>query len=82
MEKIRELTRERLSEVELIQVELPGPAEPPDPWLAMVEIRRDPEVAATMFNILETQRIVEGECNLTLVRMRATIRPGSSRSMR
>jgi regulator of protease activity HflC (stomatin/prohibitin superfamily) len=38
---------------------------------AMAEICRDPEVAATMFNILETQRIVEGECGLTLVRMSA-----------
>ena len=38
---------------------------------AMAEISGDAEVAETMFEILETQRIVEGECNLTLVRMPA-----------
>jgi regulator of protease activity HflC (stomatin/prohibitin superfamily) len=38
---------------------------------AMAEICRDPDVAAAIFDILETQRIVEGESSLTLVRMRA-----------
>jgi len=36
---------------------------------AMADICSDAEVAETMFDILETQRIVEGESNLTLVRM-------------
>lgn len=36
---------------------------------AMAKICSDPEVAQTVFEILETQRIVDGECNLTLVRM-------------
>jgi len=35
---------------------------------AMANICSDPEVAQTVFEILETQRIVDGECNLTLVR--------------
>jgi regulator of protease activity HflC (stomatin/prohibitin superfamily) len=35
---------------------------------AMADISRDTEVAQTMFEILETQRIVEGDCNLTLLR--------------
>jgi hypothetical protein len=38
---------------------------------AMAEICRDQDVASTIFDILETQRILEGECSLTLVRMRA-----------
>lgn len=38
---------------------------------AMANIGRDTEVAQTMFEILETQRIVEGDCNLTLLRMPA-----------
>jgi regulator of protease activity HflC (stomatin/prohibitin superfamily) len=36
---------------------------------ALANICSDPEVAQTVFEILETQRIVEGECNLTLLRM-------------
>ncbi len=36
---------------------------------AMAEISADPEVASTMFEILETQRIVEGESALTLLRV-------------
>ncbi len=36
---------------------------------AMATICRDSEVAQTMFEILETQRIVEGECDLTLLRV-------------
>lgn len=36
---------------------------------AMAEICRDAEVAQTLFEILETQRIVEGESKLTLLRM-------------
>ena len=35
---------------------------------AMAEISRDPETAAPLFELLETQRIVEGEAHLTLVR--------------
>lgn len=35
---------------------------------AMSEICKDPEVAATMFDILETQRMVDGESDLTLIR--------------
>ena len=35
---------------------------------AMADICIDAEVAQTMFDILETQRIVEGDCNLTLLR--------------
>ena len=35
---------------------------------AMAEISRDDEVSELMFELLETQRIVEGEANLTLVR--------------
>lgn len=35
---------------------------------AMAEISRDPETAEPMFEPLETQRIVEGEAHLTLVR--------------
>lgn len=35
---------------------------------AMAEICRDPDVAQTMFDILETQRILEGGCGLTLLR--------------
>jgi regulator of protease activity HflC (stomatin/prohibitin superfamily) len=35
---------------------------------AMAAICSDPEVAQTVFEILETQRIVDGECKLTLVR--------------
>ncbi|HOP27237.1 MAG TPA: SPFH domain-containing protein [Candidatus Sabulitectum sp.] len=35
---------------------------------AMSEICRDPEVASTMFDILETQRMVDGDGRLTLVR--------------
>jgi len=35
---------------------------------AMAEISSDAEVAEAMFELLETQRIVEGEANLTLVR--------------
>jgi regulator of protease activity HflC (stomatin/prohibitin superfamily) len=38
---------------------------------AMAEICRDPDVASTIFDILETQRILEGEGSLTLVRMQA-----------
>src|SRR6516165_5510915 len=38
---------------------------------AMAEICRDPEVAKTMFDILETQRIAESDCHLTLVRTSA-----------
>ncbi len=38
---------------------------------AMARICSDTEVAQTMFEILETQRIVEGKCNLTLLRMSA-----------
>lgn len=38
---------------------------------AMADICRDTEVAQTMFEILETQRIVEGDCTLTLLRMPA-----------
>ncbi len=34
----------------------------------MAEISRDAEVAEAMFQLLETQRIVEGDANLTLVR--------------
>ncbi len=34
----------------------------------MADISRDAEVAEAMFELLETQRIVEGEANLTLVR--------------
>ena len=37
----------------------------------MAEICRDPEVAKTMFDILETQRIAESDCHLTLVRTSA-----------
>jgi regulator of protease activity HflC (stomatin/prohibitin superfamily) len=37
---------------------------------AMADISRDAEVSETMFDILETQRIVEGECSLTLLRMK------------
>jgi hypothetical protein len=33
----------------------------------MAEICRDPEVAKTMFDILETQRIAESDCHLTLL---------------
>jgi regulator of protease activity HflC (stomatin/prohibitin superfamily) len=36
---------------------------------AMADICSDAEVAQTMFDILETQRIVESECNLTLLRI-------------
>ena len=36
---------------------------------AMAEISRDGEVADAMFEILETQRIVEGESDLTLLRL-------------
>jgi regulator of protease activity HflC (stomatin/prohibitin superfamily) len=36
---------------------------------AMADICSDPEVAQTVFEILETQRMVEGECHLTLVRV-------------
>jgi regulator of protease activity HflC (stomatin/prohibitin superfamily) len=36
---------------------------------AMAEISNDAEVAETMFEILETQRIVDGESHLTLLRM-------------
>ncbi len=36
---------------------------------AMAEISRDVEVAGTMFEILETQRIVEGGSDLTLLRL-------------
>ena len=36
---------------------------------AMADISRDTEVAETMFEILETQRMVEGESDITLVRM-------------
>lgn len=36
---------------------------------AMAEICSDAEVAETMFDILETQRIVENDCHVTLVRM-------------
>jgi len=35
---------------------------------AMAEISRDAEVGDTMFQLLETQRIVEGEASLTLIR--------------
>ncbi len=35
---------------------------------AMADISSDAEVAETMFDILETQRIVEGECSVTLIR--------------
>jgi len=35
---------------------------------AMAEISRDPETAEPMFELLETQRIVEGEAHLTLLR--------------
>lgn len=35
IEKIREKIRERLSEVEVIQVEVSGLAGTPDPWIAM-----------------------------------------------
>jgi hypothetical protein len=35
---------------------------------AMSEICREPEIAGTMFDILETQRMVDGESSLTLVR--------------
>ncbi|MBN1900841.1 SPFH/Band 7/PHB domain protein [Candidatus Sumerlaeota bacterium] len=35
---------------------------------AMTEISRDPDVAEALFEILETQRIVEGKANLTCVR--------------
>ncbi len=35
---------------------------------AMSEICREPEIAGTMFDILETQRMVDGEGSLTLVR--------------
>lgn len=38
---------------------------------AMAHICSDAEVAETMFEILETQRIVEGKCNLTLLRVPA-----------
>ncbi len=38
---------------------------------AMAEICSDTEVEQTMFEIMETQRIVEGECELTLLRMPA-----------
>ncbi len=38
---------------------------------AMADICSDAEVAQTMFEILETQRIVDGEANLTLLRMPA-----------
>ena len=38
---------------------------------AMAEICRDPAVAKTMFDILETQRIAESDCHLTLVRTSA-----------
>jgi len=37
----------------------------------LAEISRDPDIAATIFDILETQRIVEGECSLTLIKTRA-----------
>jgi regulator of protease activity HflC (stomatin/prohibitin superfamily) len=37
---------------------------------AMAGISCDAEVADTMFDILETQRIVEGECALTLLRVK------------
>jgi regulator of protease activity HflC (stomatin/prohibitin superfamily) len=36
---------------------------------AMADICSDTELAETMFDILETQRIVEGQCDLTLLRM-------------
>lgn len=35
VERIRQMIRERLSQVELIQVEVPGLAEPSDPWIAL-----------------------------------------------
>jgi hypothetical protein len=37
---------------------------------AMAEICTDTQVAQTMFEILETQRIVEGESHLTLLRVK------------
>lgn len=37
---------------------------------AMADISRDAEVSETMFDILETQRIVDGGCSLTLLRMK------------
>lgn len=37
---------------------------------AMAEISADPQVAESMFEILETQRIVEGEGSLTLLRVK------------
>jgi regulator of protease activity HflC (stomatin/prohibitin superfamily) len=36
---------------------------------ALTEICRDADVAKTMFDLLETQRIVEGQCRLTLLRI-------------
>jgi regulator of protease activity HflC (stomatin/prohibitin superfamily) len=35
---------------------------------AMAEIARDPEVSSAMFDLLETQRVIEGESHLTLIR--------------
>ena len=35
---------------------------------AMSEICRDPDIAETMFDILETQRMIDGESDLTLIR--------------
>ncbi len=36
---------------------------------AMAEICSDADVAETMFDVLETQRIVEGQCSVTLLRL-------------
>jgi regulator of protease activity HflC (stomatin/prohibitin superfamily) len=59
-------TAERLAAVEFGKAAAVRPA---IVGKAMAEISNDPEVAEAMFELLETQRIVEGEANLTLVRM-------------
>ena len=59
-------TAERLAAVEFGKAAAVRPA---IVGKAMAEISNDPEVAEAMFELLETQRIVESKANLTLVRM-------------
>ncbi len=61
-------TAERLAAIEFGKASAVRPA---IVGQAMADICSDNDVAQTMFEILETQRIVEGDCNLTLLRMPA-----------
>jgi hypothetical protein len=64
VERIREMIRDRLSKIEVIQVEVPGKEEAKDPWTAMIGTwAGHPDAADFEQNMREYRQEVDADPN-------------------